>query len=228
MVENCNHVVGNSFSMSEHANLVGQNVAKHREAKGWSQARLAKEIGVKSQNTIAAIELGKTRKSKYLPDIARKLKVKITDLDPRYEEEETIIIPNVELEGLRDFKVYGSVEAGEGAIVISNEPVQITRRPASLIDTVGGYGVIVRGDSMTPAVRPGNTVHVNPHIHPRAEDLCLFIYDQDGDFRATLKEYCGETPTSWRVKRYSPKEETYLLAKKDFPRCEVVVEVKRR
>lgn len=223
-----NQFVGSSFDVNERSKIIGKNVKRLRTAARWSWAKLAKEIGVQSPNTIAAIEEGKTRKSKHLHDIARALQVRMVDLDPEYKGAETVRIPAPVSSPDLDLKVYASVEAGDDTIVLSNEPVQMTRRPASLQGIISAYGVIVHGESMDPAARPGDTVLINPHLPPRPGDLCLFFSEKDGEFRATLKEYRGQTAETWLVKRYRPRERNYSLKKADLPKCHVVVTVNRR
>jgi transcriptional regulator with XRE-family HTH domain len=220
---NRNQFVGSAFAMNERAKIVGKNIARLREERGLSQAQLAKAIDVKSQNTVAAIESGKTQKSKHLHDIARVLKVSITDIDPQSEVTESPILSASDLVGDRDLKVFASAEAGDGALVLTNEPVDMVRRPEPLANVRKGYGVIAVGESMVPAVRPGDVLLVNPHLPPRAEDVCLFIFDHEGEFRATIKEYCSQSPDAWKVKRYKPEEKTFTLRKKDWPKCHVVV-----
>jgi DNA-binding XRE family transcriptional regulator len=217
-----NQIFGNEAFMDEQARIIGANVARLRHAAGLSQAQLAGALGVR-QNTIAAIELGKTKKSKYLSEIARALKVRLVDVDPQFEAEESVVVPGPALVGDRDLQVFGSVEGGDGAIVVSSDPIGIIKRPSPLAGVVGGYGVLVVGESMTPLVRPGDTVLINPHLPPRKEDLCLFIYDQDGDFRATIKEFVSQTKDAWSVKRYSPTVRRIVLKKREWPRCHVVV-----
>lgn len=50
----------------------GAQIRQERERRGWSQKRLADEIGI-SQVAIKKIETGETVKSKHLPDIVRVL-----------------------------------------------------------------------------------------------------------------------------------------------------------
>lgn len=223
-----NQFIGNSFNVNERSKIIGKNVERLRKAKGWSWAKLAKEIGARSPNTISAIEAGKTQKSKHLYDITRVFQVNMVDIDPEYEGGETVRIPAPQSSPDLDLKVYASVEAGDDTIVLSNEPVQMTRRPASLQGIISAYGVIVHGESMDPAARPGDTVLINPHLPPRLGDLCLFFSEKDGEFRATLKEYRGQTAETWLVKRYRPRERNYSLKKADLPKCHVVVTVNRR
>lgn len=222
-------VFGSPVAMNERAKIIGENVAKFREREKLSQQELATRIGARSQNTINAIEQGATQKSRYLADIARVLRVSLTDLDPAQGSTDTAVIPGGDLVGAtRDLKVFGSVEAGEGALVISSEPVDTVRRSANLENVRGAYGVIVVGESMIPALRPGDTALVNPHLPARAGDLCIFMSEKDGTFIATIKEYVGLAKDAYRVKRYKPSEVEFLLKKKDWPRCHVVVAIYTR
>lgn len=222
---------------SEKAKIIGKNVAAARDAKGWSQAELASKIGAKSANTVGSIETGNTRKSKYLPDIADVLGVKIRDffkgipdLDQAFKQKELSIIPSDQIAGAIDLDVYGTTEGGDGILVVSNAPVDKARRPTSVVNVSDAYGVIVTGESMIPKVRPGNVVIVNPHLPPMPDDLCLFKREEHGAEYGCIKEYRGQTKDSWRVRRYSPKIKDFELRKRDWPICQVVVsiELKRR
>jgi transcriptional regulator with XRE-family HTH domain len=206
---------------------LAENLKKFRKRAGLSQQALADAIGVR-QNTIAAIESGETKRTKYLPDLARVLQVNITDLEPAIGTTESFTIPGSDLVGASDLPLYGSVEAGEGGIVLSNEPVDRIRRPSPLANVRGGYGVIVVGESMVPLLRAGDIALINPHLPPKVEDLCLFMSDHEGEFKATIKEYRGQTKDSWKVRRYQPAERDYSLKKKDFPKCQVVVGIYKR
>jgi transcriptional regulator with XRE-family HTH domain len=224
---NSNQEFGKEFHMDDLSKKIGQNVKRIREAirPEMSQAELARRIGVKSQNTIASIETGKTEKSKHLPAIARVLKVSLADIDPSQEGEETLTTKDSmsSTEQSDQLDVYASVEGGSGAIVWSNEPMLKIPRPRPLIGVRDAYGVLVVGESMTPLIRPGFTVWVNPHLPPRPDDLCIFRHDEEGDFRATLKEYCGQTQDSWLVRRYQPQERRFTLKKAEWPICHVIV-----
>jgi transcriptional regulator with XRE-family HTH domain len=206
---------------------LAENVRKFRIRMGLSQKALADQIGVR-QNTIAAIESGDTKRTKYLADLARVLKVNIADLDPDLGHSETFTIPGSDLVGALDLPLYGSVEAGEGGLVLSNEPVDQIRRPAPLANVRGGYGVIVVGESMVPLLRSGDIALVHPHLPPKSEDLCLFMSDREGEFKATIKEFRGQTKDLWKVRRYHPAERDYSLKKKDFAKCQVVVGIYKR
>ena len=58
-------------------------IVVRRNNRGWSQLTLAGKIGVTNQNTICAIELGRTNPTlDTLGKIARVLKIKVTPLQP--------------------------------------------------------------------------------------------------------------------------------------------------
>lgn len=220
---NPNQQIGTGFHMNGLNKIIGDNVKRLRLAAGMSWAELAREIDVKSANTIAAIEAGGG--TKHLNKIARALKVRVADIDPTAEGEETVIIPratgNDEL-----LNVFASAEGGDGNLVwSSSEPYKQVPMPVPLIGVRGGYGVLIVGESMVPLIRPGYTVWVDPHKPARSDDLCLFLHDDHGDFRATIKQYCGQVPDGWLVKRYQPKERKYTLSKREWPVCHVVVGV---
>jgi SOS-response transcriptional repressor LexA len=169
-------------------------------------------------------------KSKFLPDIAMFFRVPISDIDPFMERDapenvttEARIVPASELLSATDMPLYSSVEAGQGAIVLSSDPIGTTRRPARLEGVSGSYGLVVMGTSMVPVLRPGDVVHIHPGLVPHPEDVCVFICEDNGDFTATIKEFVSQNDEIWMVKRYKPKEQTYPLKKSEWSRCEVVV-----
>src|SRR5437870_3680875 len=110
---------------------LAENVRKFRKQAGLSQQALADRVPVR-QNTIASIESGATKKTRFLADIARALGVNVSDLDPGDDVSRSLPIPGSELVFERDLPLHGSVEAGEGGIVLSNEPVDRVRRPGPL------------------------------------------------------------------------------------------------
>jgi len=71
--------------------------------------------------------------------------------------------------------------------------------------------MIVTGDSMEPAFRPGSIALVNPHLPPGFGDFCLFrSHADDGTAHAAIKEYRGETDVVWKVRQYNPPKDFTL------------------
>lgn len=210
------------IGMLRRMNSLKDNLIRLRKAEGLSQKGLADKAGV-AQNTIAAIESGETKRTKFLPELARALKVKMHDLDPNVAAQDSFIVADPELIGALDFPLYESVDAGEGALVVSNEPVDRIGRPAPLANVRDAYGVIVAGDSMTPEYRPGDMALVHPHTPPTYGQVCIFRRDHNGEFHATIKEYRGQTAEHWKVLRHQPEEKEFTLKKRDWPVCHVVI-----
>src|SRR5687768_1322357 len=69
---------GNFISMG-----IKENLKRIREAKGFSQPRLAKESGV-SQQLISRLERGVDLTSKRLPELARALGVPVHEIDENF------------------------------------------------------------------------------------------------------------------------------------------------
>lgn len=212
--------------------VIGKNVVRLRTKAGLSVNRLAKDVGVKL-NTIQQIEAGVTQKSKYLPDIARVLKVALSEIDPSQAadvkpEIENKPIPLGSVVGTRDVPVYATTEGGDGIMVMHSDPVDLTDRPSSIQHVKNAYAVIVTGDSMVPLLRPGSIVIVNPNLHPRRDDLCIFRVEEHGEFRSTVKEFVSKTTGGWRVRRYQPAEKEFLLKAEDWKECHVIVAIHRR
>jgi hypothetical protein len=62
-----------------------------------------------------------------------------------------------------------------------SQSAEIDRRDPWRGSRDNGYGIIVTGDSMSPAFESGSTALVNPNLPPRAEDRCIFrSLDNDG------------------------------------------------
>lgn len=119
-------------------------------------------------------------------------------------------IPSASLFGDVDLPVFGSAQGGDGALIITDRPVDWVARPSVLLRVADGYGMIVTGDSMDPALKTGSTALINPHLPPRVGDLCLFRSHHDGTDHAKVKEFRGETETSWKVREYTPPRDFSL------------------
>lgn len=209
--------------------IIGQNVARLRDKAGMSPQQLANKVGV-ALFTIQQIENGTTRKSRYLPDIARILEVPLSEIDPSQKAGVVELAPTIEdlYTGNRDLPLYATTDGGEGILVMSSVPVRHIARPASLEGVEGAYAVIVRGDSMGNLAPNGSIVLVDPYLPANRGDLCVFRVEQHGDFSSVIKEFVSGNSTHWRVKRYRPKEKEFNIKKSDWPECHVVVTVHRR
>jgi phage repressor protein C with HTH and peptisase S24 domain len=132
-------------------------------------------------------------------------------------------IPSAELFGNMDLPVFGTAQGGDGALIITDRAVDWVARPSILLRVADGYGMIVTGDSMDPALKSGATALINPHLPPRVGDLCLFrCHKDDGATVAAIKEFRGETETLWKVRQHNPAKD-FALKKADWQVCHRVV-----
>jgi phage repressor protein C with HTH and peptisase S24 domain len=219
-------------------------IQTERVRRGWSQEDLAKLTGV-SQPAIKKIESGETKKSRYLPKIAQVLDIPLSKLDQSLKVQGTSlqpddtdllksrtnsglnIYPATDLLGDVDLPVYAIVRGGgQGALVLENDPFTRTKRTRRLIGNVSAYGVLVIGDSMAREFKENDIAFVDPHLHPRKDDPCVFQGTrEDGTVEAMIK-YLDRSPdasdTVYYVYQSNP-EKHFTLKKADWQRCHVVV-----
>jgi len=128
--------------------------------------------------------------------------------------------------------LYGTTSAGKGALLLDNEPFEQIQRSESLVNVKDPYAVVVDGDSMIPALRQGYVVHINPHLKPKADDICIFQQEQsDGTRLACIKAFRKQTETHWHVTQYNPPvgdKADFALKKTDWPLVQVVVYIDPR
>lgn len=188
-----------------------------------SQAALARAVGV-SQQVIGQIETGAVQRTRFLLELATALGVAPGELDPTYAQVPIdAVIPGERLVGAKNFPIYASVEGGEGSLLLSYDAVDYVKRPAPLENVRGGYGLIVTGESMVPAFRPGDIALVHPHKPVRREDVAVFYRAFLFDVHATIKEYVSHSEQGWRVKRYRPEETEFILPSSEWQQCHLVV-----
>lgn len=137
--------------------------------------------------------------------------------------QEAAIKPGAELFGEADLPVFGTAQGGRGALIVTDRAVDWVVRPAPLLRVRDGYGMIVTGDSMDPAAKSGSTALVNPHLPPRAGDVCIFrSHADDGEVTVCIKELVRWTDDVWTVKQYNPPK-TYTLKRSEWQVCHVTV-----
>lgn len=117
---------------------LAENVARARKAIGFSQQQLAEKIGVR-QNTIAAIEKGATRRTRYLTALARALHVPVDQLDPDAAGAEA---------DQRTVPVWGQVGAGGSVFRFHEVTGEIDRIPAPENSNERTGAVEIVGDSL--------------------------------------------------------------------------------
>jgi phage repressor protein C with HTH and peptisase S24 domain len=215
-------------------------IKTERLKRGWSQKKLAKLIGI-SQPAIRKIEAGDTVQSKYLPKIGQVLEIPLPQLDKSLQpasvnqaERKIIpehnqalkVIPNADLIGDIDLPIFSIVQGGRGAQVLENEPFTHVARPRRLIGKKHGYGVLVRGDSMAREYNENDIAYVDPNLHPKKGDPCVFQGTrEDGTVEAMLK-YLERSPdaseTVYYVSQTNPPKK-FTIKKADWQKVHVAV-----
>lgn len=113
--------------------------------------------------------------------------------------------------GARDLPVFAAVEGGEGDLVVSTEPVDLVPRPWFLGEVKDGFGVIVTGESMSPAYEPGDIAIVNPRLTYMRGKIHIFTAEgENTHFKATIKRLVSVTETDWVVEQFNPSKKFKL------------------
>jgi len=123
----------------------------------------------------------------------------------------------------RGLPVYAAARGGEGHVIITFDPISYMKIPAVLQDVKGGYGILLTGDSMVPAYRPGETALVNPNLPPaRDEDVVLYHTSETDENEAIIKRLIGFNDREWILEQYNPHKE-FKEYRADWPICHRVV-----
>jgi len=192
-------------------------------ARGWRQTELAAETGV-TQPTVSRWLAGQ------VPDpVAQERLAQLAAAVPsgRPGAAKAGFIPPPTLLGERDLPVYAAVEGGPGEITVSTDPIDMVPRPWYLGSVKDGYAVLVVGESMIPAFRPGEMAIVNPRLAPlRNKDHILVKEAADGSFQATIKHLLGWTEEDWKLEQFNPPaggQRLFTLSRQEWRRALRVV-----
>lgn len=128
--------------------------------------------------------------------------------------------------GARDLPVYSAVEGGPGEIHFGADQLDPVPRPWYVANSADAYAVLVVGESMVPVIKPGQLVVVDPRLGLLPGEPAIFTADDNGDFRATVKEFRRATATEWHVHQYNPpdgQKHDFALPRSKWPKAVRVV-----
>jgi phage repressor protein C with HTH and peptisase S24 domain len=138
-------------------------------------------------------------------------------------QDKDLVRPAADLFGPADLPVFGTAEGGKGALIVTDQAVDWVVRPEPLLRVRDGYGIIITGDSMSPAHESGSTALVNPHLPPRAGDTCIFrSHADDGAVHMCIKKLVRITDDAWHVSQHNPPK-SFKLKRTEWQECHVTV-----
>lgn len=134
------------------------------------------------------------------------------------------LIPGSELvSSNRDLPIYAAAKGGDGHVIVTFEPIDYMKRPAVLENVKGGYGLLITGDSMVPAYRPGETALINPNLPPaRDTDVVLYHTNGTNESEAIIKRLVGINDREWSLEQYNPMLQ-FTEFRAEWPICHRVV-----
>lgn len=134
------------------------------------------------------------------------------------------LIPGHELLGTGTMPVYAAAMGGDGHVIVTFDEIDRVKRPAELENVKGGYGLLIKGTSMVPAINEGDTALVNPHLPPaRGANVILYHTPPDGtESEAMVKHLLNWTDKEWSLKQWNPAKE-FKEYRQEWPICHRVV-----
>jgi len=211
--------------------------------RGISIAELARRTGASYERVIKCAQ-GKVAQPRgtLMADMARELGVRLAwlrygedPMEPEGAPEDSTLrylkssagaavrkpdIPAPSIDGWpRDLPVSGTNPAGEnGAMSVTEEPVEFVRRPPGLQSVPDAYGFYVLDDTMAPRYPSGELCLVHPHRPPRpGDDVVIRLNTAEGEAPiAYLRRFLGQTVDEIVCSQFDPPRETA------FPRDKVV------
>ena len=183
-----------------------------------TQQQLAEKAGV-PQSLISGLEAGSRKSTRSLFEIARALEISIAQLDERFNDVDypgwTNKIRKPDVMGFqpppilmneRDrMPVYAATEGGDGHLVVSTDEIDRVPRPYTLENIPEAYAILVTGESMIPAYKPGDYAWVNPRLPPmKGHDCILYSVNENDEAVATIKEMVSWNASTWTVCQHNP------------------------
>ncbi len=105
----------------------------------------------------------------------------------------------------KDLPIRGRAQGGdEGSMVIEEQPIDWTFRPADLQGVHGAFAVFVTGNSMQPKYCNHDIAYIHPHKAPRAGRHVLIETSNHAGFIKQFKRWDGDDLV---LQQYNPDKE---------------------
>jgi phage repressor protein C with HTH and peptisase S24 domain len=119
--------------------------------------------------------------------------------------------------------IYSAAQGGEGHLIIDHTLIDELPPPEELLYVRDPYGILIVGESMVPAYRPGDIAWVNPHKLPeRDTDVVLYHVPPHGEAEAIIKTLVSWSPQEWKLRQYQPPLD-FTESIIDWPICHRIV-----
>ncbi|MEX0298158.1 MAG: helix-turn-helix transcriptional regulator [Kordiimonas sp.] len=120
----------------------------------------------------------------------------------------------------RDLPVRGRAQGGdEGSLVIEEQPIDWTYRPADLQGVHGAFAVFVTGDSMEPKYKNQDIAYIHPTQPVRRGRYVLVETNGHSGFIKKFERWEGNTLV---VKQFNPARDI-RIAREDVRRVMMVI-----
>lgn len=125
----------------------------------------------------------------------------------------------------KSLPLYAAARGGDGHVIVTFEAIEYLKMPTILEGVRGGYGLLITGESMEPAYRPGDMALVNPNLPPQRDtDVVLYhaAPGETGEAEAIIKRLDGLNDREWTLEQYKPAK-TFKEFRAEWPICHRVV-----
>lgn len=131
--------------------------------------------------------------------------------------------PPLNPQGQRQIPIFAAAQGGSGHHLITFDAIEYLPPPPELVNVRNTYGVLIKGESMVPAFRPGDIAWVNPNKLPeRDSDVILYHVPPAAEAEAIIKTLVSFTQRDWRLRQYNPPRE-WDEPREDWPHCHRIV-----
>lgn len=119
--------------------------------------------------------------------------------------------------------VYSAAQGGRGHWLVHFEALEYRAPPEDLKGVRHAYGILIRGESMIPAYKPGEIAWIHPHRPARpGDDVILYHVPPHGEAEAIIKMLISFSQSDWRLRQYHPPRD-FTESRKDWPICHLIV-----
>lgn len=217
---------------------VTERLKTMRNRAGVTMADAAKALGYKTPSGYQHYEDPKKFLQKYLPSeiIEMLIPLFVGRGQPPVTDEEVwdlggrrtvgtppIIIPASQTGLDKLIPIYAAAQGGKGHLIIDHTPIDELPGPEELRHVRDPYGILIVGELMVPAYRPGDIAWVNPRRLPeRDTDVVLYHLPPFGETEAIIKTLVSWSPQEWKLRQYQPHRD-FTESIIDWPICHRIV-----